>query len=160
QDEVAADALGKRLHAFAQRVPLEGEGKLGAMRMHELGNPPGERALVGHSHDEASLPRHQARAFRHPHTTPTLRNRGPHPTRCLRRAESAHEAAGNSLASCSALESGGGDDSRLDAVIGIMMRSSHALPALAAARSALGTAAAFTHYSIRRFVADGCLTGA
>jgi len=41
-----------------------------------------------------------------------------------------------------------------------MMRSSYAPPALAAARSAFGTAVAFTHYSIRRFVADGCLTGA
>jgi membrane protein len=41
-----------------------------------------------------------------------------------------------------------------------MTRSSDAFPPFAAARSAFGTAFAFIHYSMRRFVADGCLTGA
>jgi membrane protein len=41
-----------------------------------------------------------------------------------------------------------------------MTRSPDVLPPFAAARSALGTVVAFVHYSIRRFVADGCLTGA
>lgn len=41
-----------------------------------------------------------------------------------------------------------------------MTRSSDVLPPFAAARSALGTVVAFVHYSVRRFVADGCLTGA
>ena len=41
-----------------------------------------------------------------------------------------------------------------------MTRSPDALPPSAAARSAFGNAAAFIHYTIRRFVADGCLTGA
>jgi len=41
-----------------------------------------------------------------------------------------------------------------------MTRSSDVFPPFAAARSAFGTAVAFIHYTIRRFVADGCLTGA
>src|SRR5690348_14532492 len=41
-----------------------------------------------------------------------------------------------------------------------MTRSSDVLPPFAAARSALGTVVAFIHYSVRRFAADGCFTGA
>ena len=45
--------------ALAERRALVGEGQLGAGAMQRLGDAPGDRALVGHAHDQAALAGHQ-----------------------------------------------------------------------------------------------------
>src|SRR6185312_12853245 len=40
--DLAVDAVGERTDALAQRVALEGEGELGALRMHRLGDAPSD----------------------------------------------------------------------------------------------------------------------
>ena len=51
--------LGQRLDAFAQRLALIGEGKLGALRSERFGNAPGNRMIIGDAHDQAALAFHQ-----------------------------------------------------------------------------------------------------
>ena len=56
---------GERLDPLLERIPLVGEGKLGAVRAARFGNTPGDRAVVGDAHDQAALAAHQARGLRH-----------------------------------------------------------------------------------------------
>src|SRR5476651_292484 len=58
QDQLAADLLGQRPHPFLQRFTLKGEGELGAMFVARFGDSPGDRAMIGHAHDQAFFPGH------------------------------------------------------------------------------------------------------
>ena len=58
QDQVRADRLRERADALAQRLALIGERHLAAVRVHRLGDRPGDRAIVGDPHDQASLAGH------------------------------------------------------------------------------------------------------
>ncbi len=53
---------GQRTHAPLQRLALEGEGEFGALGGTGGGNTPGQRTLVRHAHDQATLALQQ-RAF-------------------------------------------------------------------------------------------------
>ena len=64
-DHQAADLLGQRLDALLERVALVGEGKLGAMVAAGARDAPGDRAVVGHAHDQPAFAAHQTRGFRH-----------------------------------------------------------------------------------------------
>ena len=50
-------------HALLQRLALIGEGELGALRRQRLGDPPGERAVVGEAHDQPALALPSSRSF-------------------------------------------------------------------------------------------------
>ena len=54
QDKVDADRLRQGLDALQQRVPLIGERKLRPVRRAGLGDSPGDRAVVGDSHDQTA----------------------------------------------------------------------------------------------------------
>src|SRR5207249_10550795 len=56
---LAADRLGQRPHALFQRLALESAGELGAAVVADLGDGPGDRAFVGHAHDQALFSGHQ-----------------------------------------------------------------------------------------------------
>ena len=75
----AADLGGQRLDPLLERVALIGEGQLGAMRMARLGNAPRDGPAVGDPHDQAALPAHQTRGFRHspPAALPVARPAAP-----------------------------------------------------------------------------------
>ncbi len=64
-DHDAADLLRQRFHAFSERVALVGESKLGAVRVAGLGDAPGERAAIGHTHDQTALAAHKPRNLGH-----------------------------------------------------------------------------------------------
>src|SRR3712207_929238 len=49
-----------RSDALAERLALVGEGELGAVLAQNLGDAPGDRVVVRHSHDEAAPALHQA----------------------------------------------------------------------------------------------------
>ncbi len=61
----AAYFLGKRLDALLERVALIGESKLGAMLAAGLGDAPGDRAVIGHAHDQAAFAAHQTCTIGH-----------------------------------------------------------------------------------------------
>ncbi len=56
---LAPSDFGERPHALAERLALIGEGELGALRVHRLGDAPGDGMVVGDPHDEAALARQQ-----------------------------------------------------------------------------------------------------
>src|SRR5689334_21863867 len=58
-DDLGADRLGQRHRAAPKGIALVGEGQLRAMTGQHAGNSPGDRAVVGHAHDEAAFARHQ-----------------------------------------------------------------------------------------------------
>ena len=60
-----ADLLRQRLDALLQRVALIGEGELRTLRMAGLGDPPGDRPVVGDPHDQAALAPQKACIVRH-----------------------------------------------------------------------------------------------
>src|SRR5262245_38758431 len=64
-DHEAANFLGERLDAFAQRITLITESELPALGMHGLGDTPGDRAVVGEPHDQPALAAHETRGCRH-----------------------------------------------------------------------------------------------
>ncbi len=55
----AAETKGERPYPLPQRLALICEGEVGAMSVQRLRDPPGDRPLVGDTHDEALLTRHQ-----------------------------------------------------------------------------------------------------
>ena len=59
-DEVRPDRFGQRHDTLQQRLALIGESKLRALVGAGLGDAPGDRPVVGDTHDEAALARHQA----------------------------------------------------------------------------------------------------
>src|SRR6516162_203077 len=59
ENEIAVEAFGKRADALSERLPLIGERERRAMGVQCLGDTPAERALVGDTHDEPLLTRHQ-----------------------------------------------------------------------------------------------------
>src|SRR6185437_14048957 len=65
EHDVAADGLGERLYALAEGIALIGEGKLRSLCMNGLRDRPGNRAVVGDAHNEATLARHQGLMFGH-----------------------------------------------------------------------------------------------
>src|SRR6185503_17447331 len=58
--EGGAQLLGERAHPLLHRLALIGKGQLGALPGERLGDPPGERAVVGEAHDQPALSFHQA----------------------------------------------------------------------------------------------------
>ncbi len=56
--KIAVEALRQRSHPLAQRLALIGEGEFGAVVTQGFGDAPGDRALVGDTHDQALLTRH------------------------------------------------------------------------------------------------------
>jgi hypothetical protein len=58
-DDLRAELLDHRDDALAECGALVGEGHLGAGGMQGLGDAPGDRAFVGHPHDQAALAGHQ-----------------------------------------------------------------------------------------------------
>ncbi len=58
--EVAAGFGGKRADALAKRLALIAERKVGARFRELLGDPPGERLVIGEAHDQPALSRHQS----------------------------------------------------------------------------------------------------
>jgi hypothetical protein len=66
-DDLAPDLLDHRQHALAEGCPLIGEGHLGARGMQGLGDAPGDRALIGHAHDQSALAGHHLGHFRQAH---------------------------------------------------------------------------------------------
>ena len=59
QDQLGAELLGQGPHTFEQGLALIGDRHLGTLRMQRLGDPPGEGAVVGNAHDQASLALHE-----------------------------------------------------------------------------------------------------
>src|SRR5262245_7580090 len=59
EDEVGACLLGQRDGAAAEGFALVGEGEPGALAGQHPRDAPGDRALVGNPHDEATLACHQ-----------------------------------------------------------------------------------------------------
>ena len=53
-DEMGAEFLGQRTNPLFERGPLKSERELGTGRGGRLGDSPGDRAVVGNSHDEAA----------------------------------------------------------------------------------------------------------
>src|SRR5260370_4464595 len=85
-NEVAAGALRERSHPLAERLTLIGEGQRSAMSMQRLCDPPGDRTLVGDTHDEALFIRHQRHRLPHlPICGDPTRRRAPRPLRVPRR---------------------------------------------------------------------------
>ncbi len=64
-DDQPVDLLGQRLDPLLERIALIGEGKVRAMRAAGLGDAPGDRAVVGDTHDQAALAAHESRRVRH-----------------------------------------------------------------------------------------------
>ena len=62
QHEGRADAFGQRPYPFAERLALVGKGHFGAVPVEDVGDPPGDRTIVGDAHDQALLAGHE-RAF-------------------------------------------------------------------------------------------------
>jgi hypothetical protein len=60
-----AKLLRQRLDPPLQRIALMGESDIGALRPARFGDAPGDRAVIGNSHDQAALAAHEARGFRH-----------------------------------------------------------------------------------------------
>ena len=58
-DWVNAELLGKRPDALSLRLALEGKGQLGTLCRHRLGNAPGNRVIIGNTHDQPALALHQ-----------------------------------------------------------------------------------------------------
>ena len=58
-EPLAAELLGERLDALLQGVALIGQSDGGALRLARLGDTPGNRAVVGHPQDHATLALHQ-----------------------------------------------------------------------------------------------------
>ncbi len=58
--EVAAELLGERAHALLHRLALIAEREFGALLAQLLGNPPGQRTIVGEAHDQPALTLHQS----------------------------------------------------------------------------------------------------
>ena len=77
QHKIAVETQSQRLHPLAQRLPLVGKGKFGAVIVQGFGDAPCNRALVGNTHNQTLLTRHQRHG--HPHFS-----RRVHPTRTLR----------------------------------------------------------------------------
>src|SRR5262245_7611442 len=61
----AIHLLGQRLNPLLESVALIGEGEIGALGSAGTGNAPGDRAVVGHAHDQAAFTTHQTRNVRH-----------------------------------------------------------------------------------------------
>src|SRR5690606_12152343 len=59
QYDVRAELRRQRLHALFQRLTLVGKGQLCPLRGNGFGNSPGDRAVVGDTHDETALTGHQ-----------------------------------------------------------------------------------------------------
>ena len=57
-DDDAADLLGQRLDPLLQRVALVGEGEFGAVVAAGPRDTPGDRAVVGHAHDQPAFAAH------------------------------------------------------------------------------------------------------
>src|SRR6185437_2814429 len=89
--EVAADLLGERPHALAIGIALIRESEFRAMRRDQLGDAPGERALIGNAHDQAALSLHERLGFRHAPQTlrPQHSSQAGDPTRWARGPEGA-----------------------------------------------------------------------
>src|SRR5262245_50708788 len=64
-DDETVDLLGQRFHPLLQRVTLICECEIGAVVAAGACNAPGDRAVIGHAHDQPALAAHQARNFRH-----------------------------------------------------------------------------------------------
>ena len=58
-DKIRTGLGGERTHPALQRVALEGEGEFGALGGTGRGDAPGQRTVVGDSHDEAAFAAHQ-----------------------------------------------------------------------------------------------------
>ena len=54
EDQFRTKARGQRQDALPERLPLIGDGQLGAMRGQGPGNPPGDGVVVGHSENQAA----------------------------------------------------------------------------------------------------------
>ena len=54
-----SDLLGQRLDPLLQRVALVGEGEVGAVVAAGPRDAPGDRAVVGHAHDQPAFAAHQ-----------------------------------------------------------------------------------------------------
>ena len=59
QHELRAELSRQRLDALLERIALIGEGERRALRRRRLGDAPGDRAVVGHAHDQAALALHE-----------------------------------------------------------------------------------------------------
>ncbi len=64
QDDLRADLFGQRHHPAAERFALIGEGKLRALLAAGLRDSPGDRFVVGQTHDQPAFAFHQP--LRHP----------------------------------------------------------------------------------------------
>ena len=58
-DDQAVHLLGQRLDALLERLALVGEGKVGAVVAAGARDAPGDRAVVGHAHDQPAFAAHQ-----------------------------------------------------------------------------------------------------
>jgi hypothetical protein len=54
-DDVRAKFSREWAHALLKRVTLEGEGEFRPMVMGRFGDAPGNRAIVGHTHNQPAL---------------------------------------------------------------------------------------------------------
>src|SRR5215467_9443946 len=61
----AIHLLSQRLNPLLESVTLIREGEIGALGSAGTGNPPGDRAVIGHAHDQAAFTTHQTRNVRH-----------------------------------------------------------------------------------------------
>src|SRR5207248_4190648 len=85
QNEIAVETESERPYPFAQPLALISEGEVGAMSVQRLGDPPRDRPLVGDTHDEALLPRHQRHRLTHlPICGDPTRRKRPRPIRVAR----------------------------------------------------------------------------
>src|SRR5690606_36851777 len=81
EHEVGAERLCQRRNALLQRFTLIGESQLRPVVREGSRDPPGEGALVRHSHDEALLAGHQRLRFCHRGSRDFGSRTGAHPTR-------------------------------------------------------------------------------
>ena len=56
--DVRANRLRQRFQPLAESLALVGKGQFGAGLGHRLGDPPGDRAFVGHAHDQPAFALH------------------------------------------------------------------------------------------------------
>ena len=70
---IRAEFGRKRLDALLQSIALIGECKFGTLIGAGLGNAPGDRPIVGDTHDEAAFSGHQALSNRHVHALRNLK---------------------------------------------------------------------------------------
>jgi hypothetical protein len=61
----STDFLGQGLDPLLQRIALIGKRQLGALRPAGLGDPPGDRAVVGDPHHQATFAAHETGRFHH-----------------------------------------------------------------------------------------------